>query len=123
MEANYLGWSSSLAPAIMGAPDRPELGRELADSFCRNDPEIAKHFARTTFLSDHRADVPKSTVPALILQCSDDMVAPRQVGDYLYRHLPHSTLHVIENVGHCPHMSAPTESSNAIDAFLARTLG
>lgn len=123
MEANYLGWSSSLAPAIMGAPDRPELGRELADSFCRNDPDIAKHFARTTFLSDHRADVPKSTVPALILQCSDDMVAPRQVGDYLHRHLPHSTLHVIENIGHCPHMSAPTESSNAIDAFLARTLG
>lgn len=123
MDANYLGWSSNLAPAIMGAPDRPELGRELTASFCRNDPEIARHFARTTFLSDHRADVPKSTVPALILQCSDDMVAPRQVGEFLHRHLPRSTLSIIENIGHCPHMSAPTESSHAIDAFLARTLG
>jgi sigma-B regulation protein RsbQ len=122
MEANYLGWSSSLAPAIMGAPGRPELREELTDSFCRNDPEIAKHFARVTFLSDHRADVPRSTVPALILQCSDDMVAPLAVGDYLHRHLPASTLHVIDNVGHCPHMSAPTESSRAIDAFLAHTL-
>jgi sigma-B regulation protein RsbQ len=122
MEANYLGWSSNLAPAIMGAPDRPDLREELTDSFCRNDPEIAKHFARTTFLSDHRADVLKSTVPALILQCSDDMVAPRSVGDFLARNLPRSTLHVIENVGHCPHMTAPTASSRAIEAFLAHTL-
>jgi sigma-B regulation protein RsbQ len=122
MEANYLGWSSNLAPAIMGAPNQPELGEELTASFCRNDPDIAKHFARATFLSDHRDDVARSTVPALILQCSDDLVAPRAVGDYLHRHLANSTLNVIENVGHCPHMSAPTESSRAIDAFLARTL-
>jgi sigma-B regulation protein RsbQ len=122
MEANYLGWSSNLAPAIMGAPDRPELRAELTDSFCRNDPDIAKHFARTTFLSDHRADVPKSTVPALILQCSDDLVAPRSVGEFLHRHLPRSTLNIIENVGHCPHLSAPTESSRAIDNFLAHAL-
>jgi sigma-B regulation protein RsbQ len=122
LDANYLGWSSSMAPVIMGAPDRPELRAELSDSFCRNDPEIAKHFARVTFLSDHRADVPQSTVPALILQCSEDLIAPRSVGDYLSRHLPNSTLHIIDNVGHCPHMSAPTESSRAIDAFLAQTL-
>ena len=122
MDANYLGWSSSLAPAIMGAPSQPELGKELTSSFCRNDPAIARHFARVTFLSDHRADLPRSTVPALILQCSDDLIAPRTVGDYLHRHLPNSTLHVIENVGHCPHMSAPTASSRAIDAFLAQTL-
>ena len=75
MEANYLGWSQNLAPAIMGAPNRPELRAELTDSFCRNDPDIARHFAGVTFLSDHRADVPKSTVPALILQCSDDLIA------------------------------------------------
>ena len=122
MDANYLGWSSSMAPAIMGAPNRPELRQELSNSFCRNDPEIAKHFARVTFTSDHRADVPKSTVPALILQCSDDLVAPLSVGQFLHRHLPASTLHVIDNVGHCPHMSAPTASSNAIDHFLAQTL-
>ncbi|UVW29025.1 alpha/beta fold hydrolase [Massilia sp. H6] len=122
LESNYLGWSSSMAPAIMGAPNQPELSAELTTSFCRNDPEIAKHFARVTFLSDNRADVPKSRVPALILQCSDDLIAPRAVGDYLQRHLPNSTLYVIQNVGHCPHMSAPTESSRAIDAFLAATL-
>ena len=122
MDANYLGWSSSLAPAIMGVPDRPELREELTRSFCSNDPAIAKHFARVTFLSDHRPDVARSTVPALILQCSDDLVAPRAVGDFLHRHLPFSTLHIIENVGHCPHMSAPTASSRAIDAFLAQTL-
>jgi sigma-B regulation protein RsbQ len=122
MEANYLGWSSNLAPAIMGVPDRPELRTELTNSFCRNDPDIAKHFARTTFLSDHRKDVPLSTVPALILQCSDDMVAPVSVGEFLHRHLPASTLHIIDNVGHCPHMSAPTESSRAIDSFLASAL-
>lgn len=122
LESNYLGWSSSMAPAIMGVPDQPALREELRDSFCRNDPEIAKHFARVTFLSDHRADVPKSQVPALILQCSDDLIAPRAVGDYLHRHLPNSTLHVIDNVGHCPHMSAPTESSRVIEGFLAQTL-
>jgi sigma-B regulation protein RsbQ len=122
MEANYLGWSSNLAPAIMGVPDRPELREELTNSFCRNDPEIAKHFARVTFLSDHRKDVPRSSVPALILQCSDDLVAPLAVGEFLHRNLPASTLHIIENVGHCPHMSAPTESSRAIDRFLEHTL-
>lgn len=122
LESNYLGWSSSIAPVIMGAPDQPSLREELTDSFCRNDPEIAKHFARVTFLSDHRADVPKSQVPALVLQCSDDLIAPRTVGDYLHHHLPNSRLHVIENVGHCPHMSAPTESSRVIESFLAQTL-
>lgn len=122
MDANYLGWSSSLAPAIMGAPDRPALGKELTESFCRNDPDIAKHFARTTFLSDHRADVPRSATPALVLQCSDDLIAPLSVGDYLHRHLPRCELRVIDNIGHCPHMSAPTPSARAIDAFLARTL-
>lgn len=122
MEANYLGWSSSLAPAIMGAPERPTLREELTDSFCRNDPDIAKHFARVTFLSDHRADVPLSTTPALVLQCSDDLIAPRSAGEYLARHLPQCELHVIDNIGHCPHMSAPTASTRAIDAFLAATL-
>jgi len=122
MDANYLGWSRSVAPMIMGAPNQPLLRDELTGRFCRNDPEIARHFGRVTFLSDHRAEVPRSTVPALILQCSDDLIAPREVGDWLHRHLPSSTLRVIRNVGHCPHMSAPTESSRTIDAFLAQTL-
>ena len=122
MEANFIEWSRKMAPAIMGAPNRPELGEELTRSFCRNDPAIAKHFARVTFRTDIRADVARSTVPALILQCSDDLIVPREVGEWLHRHLAHSTLRVIDNVGHCPHLSAPTASSQAIDTFLAQTL-
>lgn len=123
MDANYLGWSSNMAPAIMGAPGQPELGAELTTSFCRNDPEIAKHFARVTFLSDHRSDLARTPVPALILQCSDDMIAPREVGDFLHKQLPNSKLEVIDNVGHCPHLSAPHASSVAMNAFLAQVLG
>lgn len=123
MEDNFAAWSEKVAPMIMGAPNRPELGTELIESFCRNDPSIAKHFARVTFLADHRADLPKSTVPSLILQCSDDLIVPREVGTYMLRHLPNSTLAVIDNVGHCPHLSAPTASSRVIDEFLAQTLG
>jgi sigma-B regulation protein RsbQ len=123
MDADYLGWSRKLAPMIMGAPNQPTLSQEMVERFCRNDPGIARHFARVCFYSDHRADVPRSRVPALILQCSDDLIAPRQVGDWLQRHLPRSTLRTIRNVGHCPHMSAPTESARAIDGFLAQALG
>ena len=118
LESNYLGWSSSMAPAIMGAPGQPELGVELTNSFCRTDPEIAKHFARVTFLSDHRADLARSKTPALILQCSDDLIAPQSVGKYMQRALPLSTLCVIENVGHCPHLSSPSASVEAIEGFL-----
>jgi sigma-B regulation protein RsbQ len=118
LESNYLGWSSTMAPAIMGAPEQPELGKELTNSFCRTDPEIARQFARVTFLSDHRALLARSTTPTLILQCSDDIIAPRAVGEYMQRVMPHSTLHVIENVGHCPHLSSPGASSAAMNAFL-----
>jgi sigma-B regulation protein RsbQ len=119
LESNYLGWSSNMAPAIMGAPDQPELAQELTNSFCRTDPDIAKHFARVTFLSDHRADLPKLQAPTLILQCSDDVIAPMAVGEYMARTLPNATLRVIENVGHCPHLSAPGASVAAMEDFLA----
>jgi sigma-B regulation protein RsbQ len=120
LESNYLGWSSNMAPVIMGAPDQPGLAQELTNSFCRTDPEIARHFARVTFLSDHRAELPRLTAPTLILQCSDDIIAPQAVGEYLARTIPNSTLRVIENVGHCPHLSAPSASVAAMDEFLAR---
>ena len=122
LDSNYLGWSSTMAPAIMGAPDQPQLGEELTASFCRTDPAIARHFARVTFLSDNRADLREHRVPTLILQCSDDLIAPCSVGDFLERELPDGTLRVIENVGHCPHLSAPAESIVAIDEFLATRL-
>lgn len=118
MDANYLGWSSNVAPIIMGAPNAPQLAAELTHNFCRNDPDIARHFARVTFLSDHRAELPRVKVPTLIVQCSDDLIAPREVGDYLHRHIAGSHLHVLPNIGHCPHMSAPEESAGAALAFL-----
>ncbi|MBU1441776.1 MAG: alpha/beta hydrolase [Gammaproteobacteria bacterium] len=122
LESNYFGWASSMAPAIMGAPAQPELGEELANSFCRTDPDIAKHFARVTFLGDNRADLPKLAAPVLIVQSSDDLIAPLSVGEYMQRNLPNGTLRVVENVGHCPHLSAPCASADAMDEFLA-TLG
>ncbi|PRY08656.1 sigma-B regulation protein RsbQ [Paraburkholderia sp. BL6669N2] len=119
LESNYLGWSSAMAPAIMGAPEQPELGVELTNSFCRTDPEIARQFARVTFLSDQRAILSRATTPTLILQSSDDIIAPCVVGEYLHRTIPGSTLHLIENVGHCPHLSAPSASAAAMNSFLA----
>jgi sigma-B regulation protein RsbQ len=118
MEANYLGWSSSMAPVIMGAPNLPHLGIELTNGFCRNDPAIARHFGRVTFLSDHRADLAHATLPTLILQCSDDLIAPLEVGNYLREKLAGSRLEQVRNVGHCPHMSAPQECIRLTQAFL-----
>jgi sigma-B regulation protein RsbQ len=118
LESNFLGWSSSMAPVIMGAPGQPELGAELTNSFCRTDPEIAKHFARVTFLSDQRAELPRLQTPTLLLQCTDDIIAPRAVGEYMARVMPHATLALIDNVGHCPHLSAPSACTDAMEAFL-----
>ena len=120
LESNNLGWSSNMAPAIMGAPEQPQLAVELTNSFCRTDPEIAKQFARVTFLSDHRAELPRLTTDTLVLQCTDDIIAPVAVGEYMHRVLPRGTLSLIDNVGHCPHLSAPSASCDAIDGFLAR---
>jgi sigma-B regulation protein RsbQ len=119
LENNYLGWSSTMAPVIMGAPGQPELSAELTNSFCRTDPDIAKHFARVTFLSDHRAELSRCAAPTLILQCSDDIIAPIGVGQYMHRMMPASTLRIIDNVGHCPHLSAPAPSTQAMREFLS----
>jgi sigma-B regulation protein RsbQ len=119
LEANYLGWSSTMAPAIMGAPEQPQLSAELTNSFCRTDPEIAKQFARVTFLTDLRAELGRLRTRTLIVQCHDDLIAPRSVGEYMHSKMPNSTLSIIENVGHCPHLSAPHPCVTAMDAFLA----
>ena len=118
LDNNHLGWSQAMAPVIMGNPDRPELGEELTNSFCRTDPEIAKRFARTTFLSDNRADLSKVTVPCLVLQCSDDVIAPQAVGEYVHRTLADSELVLLDAVGHCPNLSAPEATITAMRAFL-----
>ncbi|HEY1463306.1 MAG TPA: alpha/beta hydrolase [Terriglobales bacterium] len=114
LDSNYLGWSATMAPVIMGNPERPELANELANSFCRTDPEIAKHFARVTFLSDNRADLPKLKTPSIILQCSEDSIAPPPVGQYVHSQLADSSLILMQATGHCPHLSAPAETISAI---------
>jgi sigma-B regulation protein RsbQ len=117
-DSNYLGWSSALAPVIMGRPDRPELVEELTNSFCRTDPEIAKQFAAVTFLSDNRADLPKVKTPSLVVQCREDAIAPPAVGEYVHRHLAQSELVVLDTTGHCPHLSAPEATVAAMRAYL-----
>ena len=118
MDSNYIGWANFLAPAIIKNPDRPELGEELTASFCSTDPVIARRFAEATFFADNRADLPEVRVPSLILQCSDDMIAPLEVGEYVHRHLPDSTLRVMNATGHCPHMSHPEETIQLIKEYL-----
>jgi sigma-B regulation protein RsbQ len=115
---NPMGWSQAMAPAIIGNPDRPELGEELTESFCRTDPTIAKEFARATFTSDNRADLDRVTIPTLILQCSDDIIAPWVVGQYVHAHIAGSELVVLEATGHCPNLSAPAEVIGAIRAYV-----
>lgn len=119
MDKNYIGWANFLAPVVVKNPERPELARELEESFCSTDPRVARRFAETTFLSDNRSDLPRVSVPSLIMQCSEDAVAPREVGEYLGRHLPHSTLRQLEATGHCPHMSHPEETIRVIREYLA----
>ena len=113
-----LPWRSrAMAPVIMGTPDRPELQDELAETFCRTDPERARVFARTTFLSDNRADLPRIPVPTLVIECSQDAIAPREVGAYVHAHVPGSQLVTLDATGHCPHVSAPDATASAIAAF------
>lgn len=119
MEKNYLGWASFLAPVVMKNPSQPELTSELEESFCSTDPDTAHRFARATFFADNRSDLSKATVASLIMQCSDDTIAPREVGNYLNDHLPQSMLHVMEATGHCPHMSHPEETVLIIKQYLA----
>jgi sigma-B regulation protein RsbQ len=117
LSANYLGWSAAMAPAIMGNPDRPELGEELTNSFCQMDPKIAEVFARATFLSDNRADLATVTVPTLVLQCAEDVIAPPEVGEFVRAHIPGSMLVTLNATGHCPQLSAPVETAEQIIAF------
>lgn len=119
LESNYLGWSAAMAPVIMGNPDRPELGEELTGSFCRTDPEVARVFARATFLSDNRADLADVTVPTLVLECTHDAIAPREVGAFVQARIAGSRLVTLDATGHCPQLSAPRSTSAAIASFAA----
>ena len=115
---NHMGWSTAMAPAIMGNAERPELAEELTNSFCRTDPEIAKQFARVTFNSDNRSDLASVKIPTLVLQCSEDVIAPVAVGEYVHRQIPNSKLVILKATGHCPNLSAPEEVIEAMRGFV-----
>ncbi len=119
MDKNYIGWANFLAPAIMKNPERPELGEELTESFCSTDPVVARQFAQATFFSDNRRDAGEVTTPTLVLQCSEDLIAPLEVGTYLHEAIQGSTLRVLKATGHCPHMSAPEETIAVIQDYLS----
>lgn len=118
LDANYLGWSSAMAPLIMGNSSQPELGESLTESFCSTDPTIASHFARVTFLSDNRHDLARVSTPTLILQCQEDVIAPLEVGQYVHESIQGSSLVILDATGHCPNLSAPDEVTAEIRAFL-----
>ena len=118
LDSNYLGWARSMAPVIMGTPDRPDLIEELENRFCRTDPVIARQFAKVAFLSDNREDLPRVRTPSLVMQVARDVIAPVSVGEYMHRQLQQSELTVLDASGHCPHLSAPQKTIAAIRAFL-----
>lgn len=120
LDSNYLGWSAAMAPVIMANPERPELGEELTNSFCRTDPTVARAFAHTTFLSDNRADLSKVSVPTLVIECTQDAIAPREVGAFVHARIQSSELVTLDATGHCPQLSAPEATTEAIAAFAAR---
>jgi sigma-B regulation protein RsbQ len=123
MDKNYIGWAGALAPMVIGNPDRPDLDGELNASFCSTDPVVARQFARATFLGDNRADLAQLAVPALVLQCSQDAIAPQGVGEFVARSVPHSTFRQLRATGHCPHLSHPEETIAAIRDYLAEPAG
>ena len=121
MDKNYMGWASFLAPVIMKNSDRPELAAELRENFCSTDPNIARRFAEATFFSDKRSDLAKVETPSLIIQCTDDAIAPVEVGDYVHRNLRDSTLRLAQATGHCPHMSHPEETTGIIKDYIDKS--
>lgn len=115
---NHLGWSAAMGPAIMGNPEKPELGDALTKSFCATDPDIAREFARATFFSDNRADLSKISARTLVMQCKNDIIAPELVGEYVHAHVPNSEYVLLDATGHCPNLSAPKKVIEAIRAFV-----
>jgi len=123
LDSNYLGWSAEVAPMIVGNPDRPELGAELTNSFCRTDPRMARVFARATFLSDNRADLPGVALPTLVIETAQDSMAPREVGAFVHSRIADSRLVTLDATGHCPQLSAPRATAEAITSFATGATG
>lgn len=120
MQQNYLGWAEQMAPTIAGDGAEGPASQMLTQSFCRTDPDIARHFGEVTFLSDKRAEMSQIDVPTLILQCANDALAPTSVGEWMEKTIPNATLNVIDTFGHCPHLTAPDATIQAIESYLSR---
>lgn len=118
LESNYLGWSSFITPVIVGNPEKEEYSNELHTSFCSMDPAIAKHFAKVTFTGDNRQDLQKLKTPTLIIQTHPDVIAPKEVGNYVHSQISNSELVQLDCSGHCPHLTAPDLVIEAIRNFL-----
>lgn len=118
MKQNYEQWAGYFAPKVMGNADKPQLGDSLAKTFCKADPAITCDFAGVTFFSDNRKDLKNLTIPTFILQPADDIVAPKHIGEYLAKEIPHSSLYYMKATGHFPHLSAVPETVDAIKLYL-----
>lgn len=118
MGSNFSNWADVVTPIIMGNPDRPALATELSHSFCRWNEAAAKHFAYLTFMSDCRSYLPLVKPDCLIIECIDDAIAPRSAVAHLHGALPRSAAVKLQAQGHCPHVSAPQETAQAITRHL-----
>lgn len=123
MKENYVEWAAFFAPKAMGNEDRPELSNTLKTAFCKADPAITCDFASVTFLSDNRKDLNQLTVPTLILQPANDIVAPKHIGEYMQQHIRDSTLYYMQATGHFPHLSAVEETVELIRKYLKMEKG
>lgn len=118
---NLEQWKDDFAPKVIGNTDHPETVEAFRALFCSGDPAIARQFAAVTFRSDNRSDLRKNRIPTLVLQCSDDLLAPVEVGTYVHRQMEGSTLQIMEATGHCPNMTAPDETIRLIQDFLRKS--
>lgn len=120
MEANHFGWANFLAPLAMGAQSPAGATEELEASMCALDPHIARRFARLVFMVDVRDRLAHVPVPALIVQCLHDSIAPREVGQFMHRAMAGSSLVELDAAGHLPHVTHPEVTARIIADYLEK---
>ena len=96
------------------------LGVELTNSFCRTDPTSPSNSHASPSCPTTASMSPWLKTPTLIIQSTEDIIAPRRGRRIPARGIcPTATLRIVDNVGHCPHLSAPSATADAMDEFLA----
>jgi sigma-B regulation protein RsbQ len=118
MESNQFGWAQFLAPMAIGESNPQDLVQQFQSALCALEPRIARHFARLAFLVDARELFARSRMPTTIVQSLQDSIAPREVGQWMLRHMPASRLREIDVSGHCPHVSHPALTISLIREVL-----